>query len=59
MRRTYALKRLLEHGALTFGELCEITGWKASQVCSALDSLDKSGLLLIDGPIRYKRYALR
>lgn len=27
MTKTYALKRLLEHGALSLSEIIEITGW--------------------------------
>jgi len=32
MTRTYAAKRLLEHGPLTFKEFEEITGWE-NRIC--------------------------
>jgi DNA-binding transcriptional regulator GbsR (MarR family) len=41
MVKTYALKRLLEHGPLTFSEIVEITGWPyksvSSVVCRMMD----------------------
>lgn len=58
MTRTYAAKRLLEHGPLTFGQFVEITGWNAAQVSSVLLALEKSGCLQIDGPIRKFVYSL-
>lgn len=36
MTRTYAARRLLEHGPLTFAELREITGWTHNQLRSAI-----------------------
>lgn len=39
MTRTYAAKRLLEHGPLTRGEFAAITGWKPATVTSALQCL--------------------
>lgn len=36
MTRTYALKRLLEHGPLTRAEITAITGWPAKTVKAAL-----------------------
>jgi len=45
MTRTYAAKRLLEHGPLTFGELVEITGWSSRQVESVIYSMVDQGLV--------------
>ena len=45
MTRTYALKRLLEHGALTFHEIIEITGWKKSQAKETLKAMKESGMV--------------
>ena len=42
MTRTYAAKRLLEHGPLTRGEFANITGWKAATVSAALKCLIES-----------------
>ena len=39
MTHTYALKRLLEHGPLTFAEIVDISGWAFSSVDSALRRL--------------------
>lgn len=36
MTRPYALCRLLEHGALTWGQLREITGWPHPWLASVL-----------------------
>ena len=58
MTRSYAAKRLLEHGPLTFSEMVVITGWTASQVSRAIDSLDKAGLLEISGKRMKYVYAL-
>ncbi len=43
MTRTYALKKLLEHGELTRRELREITGWTDKQLCSAINYLTDLG----------------
>jgi hypothetical protein len=40
MTRTYALRKLLEHGPLTFPELLQITRWEREQLAMALDELD-------------------
>jgi DNA-binding MarR family transcriptional regulator len=45
MTKTYALKRLLEHGALTPTQIQAITGWRRQQVHSTLDSLLNVGLV--------------
>lgn len=58
MTRTYAAKRLLEHGPLTFGELVTITGWSYAQVSSALGALDKSGVIRITGKIHKYVYSI-
>ncbi len=39
MTKSYALKRLLEHGALKRQEIVEITGWTKAQVHSVLQYL--------------------
>lgn len=39
MTRSYALKRLLEHGPLTRPEIAAITGWTENAVRSALERL--------------------
>jgi transcription initiation factor IIE alpha subunit len=39
MTRSYALKRLLEHGALTRPEIATITGWSENAVRSAIERL--------------------
>lgn len=39
MRRTYALKRLLEHGPLTTAEIVEIMGGERKKAVNALRAL--------------------
>lgn len=39
MNRTYAAKRLLEHGPLTQSEFLEITGWEQRQAARVLQQL--------------------
>lgn len=56
MSRTYALKRLLEHGPLTWRECCAIMGGKSRSVRSALDRLIDYGIVRptnIDGVRHY------
>lgn len=43
MTRCYALKRLLEHGALTWSEITTITGWPYNAVRSTIWRLCESG----------------
>lgn len=45
MTRTYCLKRLLEHGAMTAAELIACTGWRWTSVEAALRNLMDSGLV--------------
>lgn len=45
MSRTYCLRRLLEHGALTWGQLMEITGWSFNQLRGAMDRLMEAGVV--------------
>lgn len=45
MTRTYALKRLLEHGELTSKEMLEITGWTYKQVWATIQSLQKTHIV--------------
>ena len=45
MTRTYALKRLLEHGALTYTEILEVTRWEKKSAKDAIKKLLKCGLV--------------
>jgi DNA-binding transcriptional regulator GbsR (MarR family) len=45
MTRTYALKRLLEHGELSSREIEEITGWTTKQVWASIQSLQKTDIV--------------
>jgi hypothetical protein len=47
MTRTYALKRLLEHGPLTTRQMRDITGWSCRQVNSTIDCLLKCELVVM------------
>ena len=42
MTRTYALRRLLEHGELSSKEIEEITFWTTKQVWATLQRLQKT-----------------
>ncbi len=44
MNRTYAAKRLLEHGALSESEFVEITGWPAKTAKRILQQLLDTGV---------------
>lgn len=39
MTRTYAAKRLFEHGPLSFREFVEITGWTVKQCYATINNL--------------------
>lgn len=43
MTKTYAAKRLLEHGPLSFSEILVITGWHVSRVNRVLRCLEGRG----------------
>lgn len=45
MTRTYALKRLLEHGELSSKEIEEITFWTTKQVWYAITQLRKKHIV--------------
>jgi len=45
MTRTYAMKRLLEHGELTSKEMEAITGWTQKQVWATIQMLQKNNIL--------------
>lgn len=45
MKRTYALKRLLEHGELSAKEMIEITGWTTRQVWATIQRLQKTDIV--------------
>ena len=49
MSRSDALKKLLEHGALTRREIVEITGWKEKQVHFTLAYLAQTGAIVKQG----------
>lgn len=46
MTRTYALKRLLEHGPLTTAEIVEIMGGEQSTVHKAIENCTASGVIV-------------
>ena len=58
MTRDYALRKLLEHGELTFGEIVEITGWSRPHAWKAIQKLMLQGCIDAFGPFRKARYAL-
>ena len=45
MTRTYAAKRLLEHGPLTFAEFVEVTGWGHDRAGNTIKSLMCQGVI--------------
>lgn len=45
MTKTYALKRLLEHGELSSKEIEEITFWTTKQVWATLQRLQKTEIV--------------
>jgi predicted transcriptional regulator len=49
MSRSYALRKLLEHGGLTRREIIEITGWKVKQVHYTLAYLAEIAVIKKDG----------
>lgn len=49
MTKTYALKRLLEHGPMTRAQIVECTGWKRRQVESALQDVLRANLVIPSG----------
>ena len=55
MTRTYAGKRLLEHGPLTFREFCQVTGWTRKQSGRTLEQLCKVGGVEMRGHVRGRR----
>jgi hypothetical protein len=59
MRRTYALKRLLEHGPLSAKEMVDITGWRDKQVRGAISALDEQFMLGRKGRGKEFRYFLK
>ena len=48
MTRTYAARKLLEHGPLTFAEFLNITRWPASSAQLALEMLVDTGEAIRD-----------
>lgn len=58
MTRTYALRRLLEHGPLTKREMGEITGWTAHSVWHAIEDLMVRGVVTSSGLRRSRVYSL-
>ncbi|HQS65417.1 MAG TPA: hypothetical protein PKV65_18900 [Acidovorax defluvii] len=55
MNKTYAAKRLLEHGPLTLNELVNITSWSRKQCCQTMHQLSHQGIV---GSSRRGRYDL-
>lgn len=45
MSRTYAARKLLEHGPLMFHEFVEITGWPPRACTAILISLRRQGIV--------------
>lgn len=58
MKKTYALKKLLEHGELKFREMREITGWTEKSTWSALNALQISGIVKSSGKLMKRVYFL-
>lgn len=49
MTRTYAAKRLLEHGPLSFADFVAVTGWTAAQCANALEKLQRQQIVIPNG----------
>lgn len=49
MTRAYAMRELLNHGALTRNELVEITGWTPNKVRYTLSHLAETGQIKKQG----------
>jgi len=45
MKRTYAVKRLLEHGPMTRPELLDCTRWSGRQLSHTLDHVVRVGVV--------------
>ena len=58
MKRTYAAKRLLEHGPLSMGEFTEITGWKSTQCRRTMRQLVETNVAVPVNP-PHLRHATR
>lgn len=58
MTRSYAARRLLEHGPLTFAEFTEITGWRKGIAGNVLQKLMAWGLVCISHQGRKRVYAI-
>jgi len=43
MTRTYALRKLLEHGQLSIGQIAHITGWPMEECNKAITQLRSTG----------------
>ena len=59
MTRTYALKRLLEHGELSSKEMIEITGWTTRQVWATIQRLQKTDIVRKYPQMKWGLIALR
>ena len=46
MTRTYAARRLLEHGPLSMAQFKEITGWNPKHSCNTIKALLMSGAVV-------------
>ena len=54
MTRTYAAKRLLEHGPLTLREFVSITGWEYHASQRTLEQLIETGIVVSERLARKK-----
>lgn len=59
MTRTYALKKLLEHGELSAKEMIEITGWTTRQVWATIQRLQKTDIVRKYPQMKWGLIALR
>ena len=49
MSRAHAMRKLLEHGAMTLADLADCTGWPRKALWKTLDGLQQSGTVLRSG----------
>ena len=59
MPKTYAAKRLLEHGSLTTSEFFEITGWDRNVAWNVLRALVRSGVAIKYSELGTRQYIWR
>lgn len=49
MSRAYAMRKLLEHGAMTLADLADCTRWPRKDLWKTLDGLQQSGAVVRSG----------